>query len=273
MEVKLKHYTPLWVASESIRTAWASEGLSDWEFITTCKNCGANDEDFQRLSDDEQDIAYDDELNPFTYNLGDANVSQCNTCGSEKTECKKVPGPKDKALIHKVGNKFRHASTLEHINYHFDIKGISRALLQELARHRIASLTVKSTRYTLKELKEEEPFVTHPTSGENVFDLERAEKYLVLNENRLVNFASVHALENLRKLVASGVKNDVTKYALPESYKTGLRWTINMRSLQNFLELRTAKGALHEIRVLAHKIFDELPEDHKYMLEEFITEM
>lgn len=62
-------------------------------------------------------------------------------------------GEKDKELIYRVGNKFKHASTLEHLYYTFYIQGISRATLQELARHRIASLSVKSTRYTLKELK------------------------------------------------------------------------------------------------------------------------
>jgi thymidylate synthase (FAD) len=67
-------------------------------------------------------------------------------------------GPKDRELIDRVGNKFKHASTLEHLFYTFYVQGISRALLQELARHRIASLSVKSTRYTLKELKDEAPF-------------------------------------------------------------------------------------------------------------------
>ena len=67
-------------------------------------------------------------------------------------------GEKDRELIDRVGNKFKHASTLEHLVYNFYIQGISRALLQELARHRIASLSVKSTRYTLKELKNEEIF-------------------------------------------------------------------------------------------------------------------
>jgi hypothetical protein len=54
----------------------------------------------------------------------------------------------------RVGNKYRHASILEHVTYNFSIEGISRACLQELARHRMASLSVKSTRYTLKELKD-----------------------------------------------------------------------------------------------------------------------
>ena len=63
-------------------------------------------------------------------------------------------GEKDRELIDRVGNKFKHASTLEHLAYNFYIKGISRACLQELARHRMTSLSVKSTRYTLKELKD-----------------------------------------------------------------------------------------------------------------------
>ena len=67
-------------------------------------------------------------------------------------------GSKDKLLIDKVGNKNKHSSTLEHLVYTFEIKDISRALLQELARHRIASYSVKSSRYTLYELKNEEPF-------------------------------------------------------------------------------------------------------------------
>ncbi len=67
-------------------------------------------------------------------------------------------GEKDRELIDRVGNKFKHASPLEHLVYTFYIQGISRALLQELSRHRIASLSVKSTRYTLKELKNEESF-------------------------------------------------------------------------------------------------------------------
>ena len=52
-------------------------------------------------------------------------------------------GEKDRKLIEKVGNKMGHASTLEHTSYTFYIQGISRAVLQELARHRVASLSVK----------------------------------------------------------------------------------------------------------------------------------
>lgn len=71
-----------------------------------------------------------------------------------------ICGPKDAALIERVGNKLKHASILEQLVYTFDIDGVSRALLQELARHRHQSLTVKSSRYTLaKDLKNENSFL------------------------------------------------------------------------------------------------------------------
>ena len=164
---------------------------------------------------------------------------------------------KDKELIYRVGNKNKHASTLEHINYTFDIDGISRALLQELARHRHASISVKSSRYTLKELK-------------NTNTVEELRPFLVLTGDTYVDDLALGNLHNTRKGLKQGLSNDVVKYSLPEAYKTSCVWTINLRSLQNFLELRTNKAALWEIRELAYTIFDNLPEEHKYLLEEFL---
>ena len=169
-------------------------------------------------------------------------------------------GEKDRALIDRVGNKFKHASTLEHLVYTFYIKGISRALLQELARHRVASLSVKSTRYTLKELKEIEPFDTKDFKG--------ASKFIVLTSNEDVDIASITALNNLQALLKKGISNDIAKFALPECYKTELTWTINARSLQNFLSLRSGKAALWEIRDLANLIFTTLPKEHSYLYED-----
>lgn len=174
-------------------------------------------------------------------------------------------GQKDRDLIDRVGNKFKHASTLEHLNYSFYIAGVSRALLQELVRHRMASLSVKSTRYTLKELKEEAPF--------ELRDKLRATRYLVMTDNKTVDEMSIKALENLRQVLAQNISNDVAKYCLPESYKTELTWTINARSLQNFLTLRSNKAALWEIRKLAHVVFDALPADHRYLFESCIEDL
>lgn len=177
-------------------------------------------------------------------------------------------GEKDKELIDRVGNKFKHASTLEHLYYTFYIQGISRATLQELARHRIASLSVKSSRYTLKELKNEASFL--PIDLNN---LKRAEKFLVFTSNALVDEASVFALENLRNLLLQNISNDLAKFAMPESYKTELTWSINARSLQNFLSLRSSKSALWEIRKLALAIFDTIPQNHQFIFKDFMEEI
>ena len=168
-------------------------------------------------------------------------------------------GEKDKELIDRVGNKFKHASTLEHLNYSFYIQGISRACLQELSRHRHTSPSVKSTRYTLKELRDEKEF------KEN--DFKNASRYLVLCGNEKVDNASIKALENLRQILQESISLDLAKYCLPESYKTELTLTINARSLQNFLSLRSAKSALWEIRKLANTIFENLPDGHKFLFE------
>ena len=231
MEVKLLHHTPLWVSDKAIGKCWNKPT---------------------------PDVKYE------IMNL-------------ERTEVDEVilkPGCNTER-IDRVANKNKHASTIEHLNYTFDIDGISRALLQELARHRMASLSVKSTRYTLKELKDEEPFVSLNHSGKmlgiSVGAKERALKYIVPTQNEEVRNASIYALENLRVLLSKGVPNDTAKYCLPESYKTSLVLTVNARSLQNFLSLRTSKAALWEIRDLANEIFKQLPEDHRFLFEGSIS--
>ena len=158
-------------------------------------------------------------------------------------------GTKDRELIERVGNKNKHASTLEHLNYSFDIDGISRACLQELARHRHASMSVKSTRYTLKELKNTNNLMS----------------FQVMTGNDYIDVRSTEQLSSVRQLLQEGYSNDQVKYSLPESFKTSLVWTINARSLQNFLSLRTNKAALWEIRELAYQLYNRLPEEHKYL--------
>ena len=156
--------------------------------------------------------------------------------------------------LYRVGNKFKHASTLEHVNYTFDIDGVSRGLLQELARHRMQSLSVKSTRYTLKELK----------------DAVHVDTFFVHTGDEEVDERIEDSLYEVVAMLKRGVSNDVIKYMLPEAYKTSLVSTMNMRALQNFLKLRTNRAALEEIRQLAYKMYDVLPESHKFMLEEFV---
>lgn len=191
-----------------------------------------------------------------------ADIAICKCYGNNPHEdLEKV-----KARINRVANVAKHSSTVEHLSYSFDIDGISRACLQEVARHRLASYTVKSSRYTLQELKKEAPFdVSNPD-----IDWVRAGKFLVIIGDDYVDYSSVKALENLRAILELGVVNDKAKYCMPEAYKTSLVMTINARALQNFLNLRTDSHALKEIQELARNMFEVLPQDHKFLFEGFV---
>ena len=177
---------------------------------------------------------------------------------SDTVNTDNVIGSKDRELIHRVGNKNKHSSTLEHLNYSFDIRGISRACLQEVARHRIASYSVKSTRYTLKELKQIDKLEYY----------QHFNKFLVPTADNEIDNCSWKALKNLKKMLDKGIANDVAKYCLPEAYRTEMVMTINARSLQNFLSLRTSKAALLEIQLLAKGMYYAVPEEHKYLFKE-----
>lgn len=184
----------------------------------------------------------------------DIAVKAIRTCYNSQSD---NMGCKDTKLLESI-IKNKHLSTIEHLYMTFEITGISRACLQELVRHRIASYSVRSTRYTLRELRDEKSFL---------FDKSRASKYIVLTGIDEVDSASIQALDNLRKCLQSNT-NDVAKYALPESYKTNLVWTINARSLRNFLELRMSSRALKEIQELARNILLALPKEYELLFKD-----
>ena len=177
-----------------------------------------------------------------------ADIAICKCYGNEPhSDSEKV-----KARINRVANVSKHASTIEHLSYSFDIDGVSRACLQELARHRVASYTVKSSRYTLQELK--------TAKDEDI-------QNFCINISDDINSINGLQLMTIRKLLLLGMTNDVAKYMLPEAYKTSLVMTINARALQNFLTLRSSKHALKEIQELARNMFEVLPQDHKFLFE------
>lgn len=167
-------------------------------------------------------------------------------------------GSKDEALLRGI-IKSGHHSVIEHIYYTFDIKGISRGCLQELARHRIASLSVKSTRYTLGKLK---------FAPDLTFD--NFDEHLVRSGNYEVDLNSFNALKEVQNQARMGVANDILKYMIPEALKTNLIWTGNARTFRNLFELRTAVGAHWEIKELTRELFRNLPARHKLLYEDLL---
>jgi len=129
-----------------------------------------------------------------------------------------------------------HESVIEHVNFTF-IVNTNRAVLQQIARHRIASYSVRSTRFTLKKevLKDLDTFLRHNI----VFEPYKKDKIDTLIEW----YNSFGIIANKR--------NDDIKEVIPESLMTSIVMTINARSLRNLLKLRTSNHAWKPIREIA----------------------
>jgi thymidylate synthase (FAD) len=182
-------------------------------------------------------------------------------------------GTNNSSLLRKLVHEYKHESVIEHINYTFKIEGASRLMLQELARHRIASYSVQSTRYVLKKLLNEDAdyFELGNLSFEEIKRI--VKKYLVIPKEIEEDKEDVYTLFwHLRILYFSlkKYKQDVAKYFLPESFRTKIIWTINARSLRNFLELRLNNSAHFEIRRVAFLTIKALPKSHIILFEDIL---
>lgn len=138
-----------------------------------------------------------------------------------------------------------HMSVFEHVNYTFSIKGVSRALLQELARHRHISLSVESTRWALKRIMASDPELVIPD---------------MIKDEASPNMKRI--MRCIREELENGYSNDEVKYLIPECVPTNLILTLNLRELIHIYRLRTSSRALKEFYDLMVDIVQCLPTPH-----------
>jgi len=142
-----------------------------------------------------------------------------------------------------------YGSVLEHIVFTFDVSEISVALSRELLEHRIASHTARSTRY---HDEREFGYVVPPPI--------RDDEEIVNLFREAMESARESYIKIFERMVEKGYSRsdarEVARYVLPMATHTHYVWTINARSLINFLGLRLCKRASPEIRELAQKIYD-----------------
>ena len=158
-------------------------------------------------------------------------------------------GLNDRKLLEKI-IQLQHDSVLEHLVYSFYIAGISRALLQQLARHRHISMTVQSTRYTLrKQIKA--AFASFSEPKTIVTFLCVLPPDLLTDENTIrLLYETFSAIQN------SSEPNDTIKCILPECLKTQVVLTVNARELAHIINLRSSKHAYWEFQRLSKNLFN-----------------
>ena len=151
-----------------------------------------------------------------------------------------------------------HESIFEHAVYTFQIKGITRALLQELARHRHISLSVKSTRYTLGKMTTED--IESICNNLHEITAEHRNKLGILHD------MTREILEEIAHLkAAEKIPNDILKYFLPEAVTTDLILTVNARELRHIFMLRAAPSALKEFNKLCVAMRAAVPMEHAFL--------
>jgi len=190
-------------------------------------------------------------------------VLATRTCHNSFNRMDSTPerlGEKDRQLLQSL-LKLKHESVFEHLYFTFQIIGVSRLLLQELTRHRIASYSVKSTRFTLAKAIAE------------INSINDVEEYIVIpnhfteTQKNLLKWHVFNLISEMKNLHKLGMKQDDLKYFLPECWKTELIMSINARSLKNFFNLRMAPAAHWEIRELAYKMYEVIPDEVKFIFD------
>ncbi len=159
-----------------------------------------------------------------------------------------------------------HESPIEHASFTFGVEGVSRSLLAQLTRHRIASYSVQSQRYVAESHFE---YVLPP----EIAAIPEAEaRYRQAMEEDQQHYEALTALladKHRHAFLASGMSDKAAaraaekkaiedaRFVLPNACTTKLIVTMNARSLLNFFRHRCCNRAQWEIRELAEQMLEQ----------------
>ncbi|MBQ8649331.1 MAG: FAD-dependent thymidylate synthase [Clostridia bacterium] len=156
-----------------------------------------------------------------------------------------------------------HESPVEHASFTFGIEGVSRSLLAQITRHRMASFSVKSQRYVREGSFE---YVTPPeiaadSEAKKIYDEIMAEdqrKYdrltEILKEKHIKTFLAEGKDEKTANRMAEKKAIEDARFVLPNSCSTQMVLTMNTRSLLNFFRHRCCNRAQWEIQDVANQM-------------------
>lgn len=156
-----------------------------------------------------------------------------------------------------------HESPIEHASFTFGIEGVSRALLAQITRHRMASFSVQSQRYVAENHFE---YVLPPEIAQN----EEAKKIFIAameeDQRHYDELTDILKAKHKAEFLASG-KDEKTatrlaekkaiedaRFVLPNACETKMVLTMNARSLLNFFHHRCCNRAQWEIQDVANQM-------------------
>ncbi|HSQ90385.1 FAD-dependent thymidylate synthase [Romboutsia sp.] len=181
-----------------------------------------------------------------------------------------IEGNLTEESVHKFLNmliNMGHESPLEHVSFTFAVEGISRACSHQIVRHRIASYSQQSQRYVkldqfeyiipqeINEIEEaRELFIDSMKKDQEVYD----KLVDILFEKHYNNLIKSGKNEKEAKGQAEKKAIEDARYVFPNACETKMVFTMNTRSLYNFLDHRCCERAQWEIRELAIEMLRQL---------------
>lgn len=140
-----------------------------------------------------------------------------------------------------------HESVIEHEK--ISVKMVcDRGVTHEIVRHRVASYSQESTRYCNYQ---KDKFGNELTFIKPVFWKEDSPEYTLWKE-------SMQQIEDqYMKLIDMGASAQEARSILPNSLKTEIVVTMNLREWRHFFRLRTASAAHPQIREIAGMVLEE----------------
>lgn len=163
-------------------------------------------------------------------------------------------GP-DKGLINFL-MKNRHGTPFEHNSFRFHVCA-PIFVFREWHRHRIASINEWSARYSKLEPRFYIP------RGENVrsqvgkpgsYTFEPVNPTLAKGFSQELEDHCLAAFQTYEEALEAGVAKELARLFLPVNIYSEMYWTVNARSLMNFLSLRNHSAAMFEIRQYAEAL-------------------
>ena len=158
--------------------------------------------------------------------------------------------------------KSGHESVIEHVSLTFKII-CDRGVTHEIVRHRLASYSQSSTRYCNYA---SDKFGNELTFIKPCFWNEDDENYLLWKQTLEV------AEKNYLAMIKNGARPEQARSILPNSLKTEIFMTANLREWRHFLKLRTSKRAHPQMREVALKIHKILVDNLPIIFSDIIVE-
>jgi thymidylate synthase (FAD) len=149
--------------------------------------------------------------------------------------------------------KGRHGTPFEHNAFRFHVKA-PIFVAREWMRHRIGSFNEWSGRYSKLEGEFYMPEVARSQTGKPGSYTFEALPEMTVRMRTTIENANLKAWYAYEWMLESGIAKEQARLVLPVNIYTQFYWTINARSLMNFLSLRNAEPAMYEIREYAKQI-------------------